>query len=687
MSKLDYVKDKLRNINDAKFQKMLDEYLSEIGYNNIVCLGSVPNMEKTKLGTPDTYCCLQNGEYVFVEYTTQQSGLYSKIKEDIDKCLQVPIPHETIRKILYYHNSANLKPEDDNKLKQYSLDHDIALEIYGIDAIATALYPYHQHILNEYLELPLTSGQIRSVSDFVKYYDRSPIVAPLNTEYISREKEFNEINDYLKNVDVVLLIGEAGVGKTRFGIEYLNWYSEKKKAKGLVIKSNNLEIYDELFLFINKPEEYIILIDDANELIQFGNIVKILRDIAQDRGYTIKILITVRRYAKQMIQSKLDELIEYRICQITNLSREQCEKMILMSFGNLNSKAIEQIHRVSKDNARLAYLMAKTAKESDSFYSISNVSSLYDQYYGSYIEKAGLKKSDEQLFIIAGILSFWGGVNIDVLNPIEPILSFCHLTIDSFKSGINKLNQMEIVDIQFSKAAKITDQCLGNYFLKLVLLDKKWISISELIRIYFSSNTSKITNTINILLNQFFSNDTVTYIENQVKLLWNDWRGKSINRSLLFAECFGRMLPIDTLVFLDEYLDALDNEPNSNTLSVDDNRYLNICCRLFETEYTNDVINIFLRFYQKRSNCCSEFYKYVEHYFGPLEKSGLLKTIQFIVDLKEFSEQWENRPITQLALKTIDHFLGFEFELLRSDWTGTFSCASFQIQLNERLLA
>ena len=42
---------------------------------------------KTTIGNPDTYFVRENGKYVFVAYTTQQDNIYSKLNEDIKKCL------------------------------------------------------------------------------------------------------------------------------------------------------------------------------------------------------------------------------------------------------------------------------------------------------------------------------------------------------------------------------------------------------------------------------------------------------------------------------------------------------------------------------------------------------------------------------------------------------------------------
>ena len=59
LSKLTAIENAIIQLGDGDFQKFCDTFLSQKQY----------------------------GKYVFVAYTTQQSSIYGKLKEDIDKCL------------------------------------------------------------------------------------------------------------------------------------------------------------------------------------------------------------------------------------------------------------------------------------------------------------------------------------------------------------------------------------------------------------------------------------------------------------------------------------------------------------------------------------------------------------------------------------------------------------------------
>ena len=73
---IETIKLKISQLDAGAFQNLCDAYLSKnIDYSNIVSLGGQAGTRKTTPSTPDTYFILSNGNYVFVEYTTQQKKI------------------------------------------------------------------------------------------------------------------------------------------------------------------------------------------------------------------------------------------------------------------------------------------------------------------------------------------------------------------------------------------------------------------------------------------------------------------------------------------------------------------------------------------------------------------------------------------------------------------------------------
>lgn len=87
MSNITDIKRRILELAPAPFQEFCDTLISKQGYGIVHGLGMKSGTGNTTRGNPDTYFRKENGKYVFVVYTIQQTSIFSKIKEDIDKCL------------------------------------------------------------------------------------------------------------------------------------------------------------------------------------------------------------------------------------------------------------------------------------------------------------------------------------------------------------------------------------------------------------------------------------------------------------------------------------------------------------------------------------------------------------------------------------------------------------------------
>ena len=99
-------------MGDGEFQKFCDTFLSnKAQYGLIHGLGMKAGTSKTTKGNPDTYFKKNDGKYIFVVYTTQQTNIFSKIQEDIKKCFdpnKTGVQSADIAEIVCCHTSSNL---------------------------------------------------------------------------------------------------------------------------------------------------------------------------------------------------------------------------------------------------------------------------------------------------------------------------------------------------------------------------------------------------------------------------------------------------------------------------------------------------------------------------------------------------------------------------------------------------
>ena len=85
------------------------------------------------------------GKYIFVAYTTEQSKIDKKIREDIEKCLnkkKTGVDVKDIEKIICCHTSPTLDAGEDQALRKLCSSQGVKLELYGIDNIAGKIYRF-----------------------------------------------------------------------------------------------------------------------------------------------------------------------------------------------------------------------------------------------------------------------------------------------------------------------------------------------------------------------------------------------------------------------------------------------------------------------------------------------------------------------------------------------------------------
>lgn len=673
MANIESIKQKILQLDAGSFQNLCDSYLYKTGYSSIVSLGGEAGTRKTTLGTPDTYFIVSNGKYVFVEYTTQSTNLFAKIIDDLEKCLDVSktgVPHDKISEIIYCHTSSNLTPFQDSKVKKLCEDVGIKLIIIGVDKLAEDIYLFHHNLSHDFLGISISTDQIQTYDEFINSYNANKMAAPLDTKFLFREKELQDIINAYTKVDVVILSGLPGTGKTRLALHYLKNHADAKHEKTYCIHSNALPIYDDLKLFLDRPGDYFLFIDDANQLSGLQHIIRYVN--MKPEGYTVKVLITVRDYALQKVINDVRKMTSYEILNINLFSDNEIKKLLETSLCILNQDYQERIIRIAEGNARIAILAGKVACRSNRLESIDDVSQLYEDYYGSNLEDNQLF-IDKNLCIAAGIIAFLEAIHLDYIDALLPILQEKGLNRDSFIENIRVLHEREIVDIHNDKAVRFSDQCLSNYLLKYIFFDKKILSLSEMIKTCFSSYRERTVSSINTLLNIFRNKAILNFVEKEIKLLWDELSTKKSPIFFEFVKAFFRVNPTETLLILQNKIESeervisecgdIDAEKRKDYQHVE-NDIIKILGGFVDMTDLPTACDLFFKYYLKRPDLFMEFYHAANMYFGIHKDSiqyDFYTQITFFEKIKEYSDDWEQKFIANFFLQIAEEFLKLYF--------------------------
>ncbi|MFR3728555.1 ATP-binding protein [Lacrimispora sp.] len=691
MANIESIKQKILQLDAGSFQNLCDSYLYKIGYPNIVSLGGEAGTRKTTSGTPDTYFNTLDGKYIFVEYTTQKASLFTKIKDDLVKCLDTSktgITHDKISEIIYCHTSSNITPSQDDEVKTLCEDTGIKLTVVGIDKLAEDLYLFHHIIARDFLGISISTDQIQSCDDFVKDYNSNRMAAPIDTKFLFRDKEIENINEAYQKVDIVILSGAAGTGKTRLALHYAKNYSDTHNEKFYCIHSNALPIYEDLRLFIDSPGKYFLFIDDANQLSGLQHIVRYTT--RKPEGYNVKILITVRDYALQKVINDVREIALYESVNIIAFTDDEIKKLLETALGITNSDYQERIIRIAEGNARIAILAGKVACRSNRLDSINDVSQLYEDYYGSSLEKYQLL-IDNNMCITAGIVAFLEAIHLEHIDSFLPILQEKGLCRDSFIENIRKLHEQEIVDICNDKAIRFSEQCLSNYLLKYVFFDKKLISLSAMIKACFQSYKERTITSINTLLNVFRNEDLICFVEKEIKILWDELAQEESPYFFEFVKVFFRVSPTEALLILQDKVEFeesvviessdIDTEKGKNYQNVT-NDVIEILGGFADMTDFPTALDLFFQYYLKRPDLYMQFYHAVNQYFGIKKDSmcyGFYTQITFFEKIKEYSDDWKQEAVVILFLEVAKEFLKLHFSPTEGGRKHTFTI--YQIPL------
>lgn len=566
----------LSTLEGGGFQDLCDALLCAEGYKDIFSLGMKAGTLKTTTGNPDTYFRSESGKYIFVAYTTEQTSINKKIKEDIEKCLdqeKTGVSVKDIEKIICCHTSSTLKAGDDQALRKLCSSYGIELELYGIDRIANLLYRVYPYIAKDKLNFSIDSNQIFPREEFIKQYDNSNgRTAPLTTTFLYRENEKKEILEMLEKEKVTIILGKAGVGKTRLALEIAKKYQEENNCKILCIKCNHLPIMEDLSRYISTVGKYLIFVDDANELVGLLHLIEYtLRD--EDR-YDIRILATVRDYAYKSVINEAKKLVNVKSYVISKFSNQEIREFIKTNLKIENNDYIEQIVRIAGGNPRIAYMAGKLAVEKNDLQSIANMEELYKSYYGFFLENTTIL-TDLKLCLTAGIVSIFNTIDLENLDRIQDVLNLVGMDKDGFTTYIYSLHSMEYVEIKSERVARISDQCLSNYMLYYVFFEKRLIIFSDILRVGFRKHKNSTIKSVDVLLNIFYSDKMKDYLIDEISKVWDEFKtdDKVFEE---FVRAFHIFKPEESLLYVSEKIEQTESVNIDINLLEDEERKWNV---------------------------------------------------------------------------------------------------------------
>lgn len=608
MSNINLIQNKIMQLEGGAFQKLFDEYLyKKYKFKNIQTLGTQTGTNKPTKGIPDSYVLTDNGKYILINYGSVNSQPVHKIKEDIRDCFndaKLLLKKDKIKKIICGHCSTNIHIEQYEDIKEVIEGVDI--ELIGVDTISHDLALIYPHIAKNQLGISIDTNQFFDIDDFVKVYDANGMNAPIDCDFFHRKDEIDRVDESIKNNVVTILTGASGIGKTRLALETCRHYS-KGNSKLYCIRSNGNLMYEDIKYYIDEPGKYFIFFDDANMVASLDNVLNTI--LTMSKEYEIKILITVRDYAKDVVIETVTKYSKPEIIEIEELKDDEIKDILRTNLNILNSDYLDKIVEIANGNIRLAYLAGLRSIDRG-YQAIRNAEDIFRNYYGQILNETKLNKED--IFILF-FIAMAGPVKKSE-NPFYKKLKEQYGGKIPENEIISKLYSLELIDWFENKITNIADQSMGNYVLYYVLFEKKWINITELILIAFPYYRRKIIYVLTTLMEIFNSEELSHYVEESIIDAWDD---APEDQEILYLESFYQVDPDRALCIIKKHIDN-DRSVDFNLCYEDIERkknYYHIEIKEIEilggygkTDRFEDAIDLLLLYFSKRPDLIMDFY-------------------------------------------------------------------------------
>jgi len=620
VSRFQAIENELKSINGAVFQELCDSYLklNNANYLAFSRAGSQSGKQKTTKGTPDSFFLLPNGNYIFIEITTDISTK-NKLSNDINACFDFKksrIPKNKITEIILCFN-WDIDQEEIQILNEQVRVHNekTTVRYVMLQDLALNLHLNHRDLVHEYLGLPLDTGQIVSRETFVAEYNKASngISTPIDNTFLHRENELEELKEIIQSDDFIVLTGSAGIGKTKLAIEGINSFlAENLAFSAYCISYKHNSLLDDLYQYFDKDKDYILFVDDANRIDAFNQITGFYRSLRKGK---LKIIITVRDYAFQVVKSMCPDFT-LKIINLIKLTDDQIIDIIKAKpFEILNPNYHKEIKRIADGNPRIAIMVALLAKAEQKISALSDVSELFENYFSTFSQDDGEFALEINIKCL-GLIAFFHTIPYRNIEICKQILTHFDIEYSDFVDSIDKLDSLELVEIQY-EYVKIPEQNLSTFFFYKAFVKESTLSFNILLDKYFDSNPNRFRDCVIPAYNTFGPRKVMEKLKPHLKNHWSNIKSNE-EEAFNFLYVFWFYLPIETLEFLYNHIESLpkdiaqefivNTEYNQFDLSVD--RVIKLLANYFvlQSDYLKDALEISFEYIRKIPNRLTELF-------------------------------------------------------------------------------
>lgn len=516
MSRLNLIEDELKQLDGGSFQKLAEAYVyRRLHLKSITTLGSQSGTNKPTMGIPDAHS-LADGEAILIPFTTAQCDSFRKLKCDIDECVSTQIPEGYSRKIVCCHLVWRLTPAQEAEL----LGIDSRIELFGPKTIAMDLATEYHDLAADFLHIRIGTGALVTVNEWIEREARKSFATPQSGPLRYRDRELNELEKKLGQVQLLVLKGSSGSGKTRLALEVVKRYTGDKQIDSYVLFQTRFSgVAEDVNAFLSEGEA-VLLVDDAQLSEGFDAVLE-----AVVRNPELRVILTVRDYAFERLMSGIRSSVKSEVYLLERLEDALIRALLQEDYAITNSIFLNKIEMIARGNLRIA-IMAALCAELDGYSGIESAYGIMDVFYGKLAE--GLEEEDLVLLSYLGVYAPCDFKEGD--SAYDGLLSE-GISCFSIERRARKLHDRSILDLLESSdgtiAVKFEQLNLQDYCVYKAIFKEHIINLSSFIEGFVARDRQKVVRVLNILISVFGDDATLSYVRSECAKVWRDSKSKS----------------------------------------------------------------------------------------------------------------------------------------------------------------
>lgn len=316
----------------------------------------------------------------------------------------------------------------------------------------------------------------------------------LNNYFVARENDISQLESFLISSDIMILVtGEAGIGKTRTVIEFFNKVSKMEEWLTLVLLNRSID-FDKIRKALSGNKKFIILIDDAHTFSP--ETIADIKKLAELRKASIKLVLTSRNLEAYTSLKLIKEYEQEKISkiQLSELSRVETKKLFqheLQKHHFINY--LDELTLISHGKPILIVALLRAIKNGTNISKVREenflshyVRNYFDGFISVINEETGIAKL--QISKLLQLICLIEPFNYADNATAAKLASACSIQVDVVLFALKKMRSSGISSGRYEQSIR------PDYYSDILLMDADPDMLANLFQDFMEFINNIITN-------------------------------------------------------------------------------------------------------------------------------------------------------------------------------------------------